>query len=147
MGEDFRSYSVTVDGPSNFLSQLQMIESNLQSFLSQIALNWRGDSFNHLSSEQQKCVNNIKNLNKQVLGLKDVVELINYHIRDLNEKERLEEENRRLYPHLYWYDSDGHRHTDHAVLSQIRANDREIARLKQELNRYVNQIKGITGGR
>ncbi len=146
MNEDFREYSVTTDGPNNFVSQLQVLESNLQSFLRQIAISWSGESFNNLSNEQMKCVNNVKNLSNQVVGLKDLVDLINYHIRDLNEKERLEEENRRLYPHLYWYDSDGDRHTDWAVKRQIDANKKEIARLINELNKYVIQMKGITGG-
>lgn len=146
MNEDFREYSVTTDGPNNFISQLQVIESNLQSFLSQIAMAWSGESFNNLSNGQRKCVNNIKNLSNQVIGLKDIVDLINYHIRDFNEKLRLEDENRRLYPHLYWYDSDGDRHIDRAVKRQIDANKREIARLISELNRYVTQMKGITGG-
>lgn len=146
MGEDFRSLYVTTDGPNNYLAELLVLQSNLQSFLGSLASNWSGRSYQHLVEEEKICITHFEKLQQKVRSLKDIVELINYHIRDLNEKERLEEENRRLYPDLYWYDSDGDQHTDYAVKRQIDANKERIRQLIIQLNQYVEQIKNITGG-
>ncbi len=146
MQEDFRSLSVSTDGPSNFSIQMGVIKSNLQSFLSQTSISWKGESFNHFSSEQRNCINSCKKLETQLQMLCDIIGLINEHIRDLNEKERLEEENRRLYPDLYWYDSDGDEHINRSIQRRIRANESMIDKLINNLNAYVSHIKSITGG-
>lgn len=147
MNEDFRSLSVSTDGPSNFSVQLRLVKSSLHSFLSQTSISWKGDSFNNLNSEQANCVNSCNKLETQLGILCDIINLINRHSSDLTEKERLEEENDRLYPNLYWYDSDGDEHINRSIQRRIRANERMIAKLISNLNMYVDNIKSLTGGK
>lgn len=145
MNEDFRPLSVSVNEAATFLGRMDMIVSGLQAFLSQTSVSWKGESFNNLCREQSNCVNSCKKLEGQVNTLYNIINLIKEHVSDLNSREKLEEENQRLYPDLYWYDSDGDRHTNRSIQRQIRANNQMIEHYNANLRRYVAEIQSLTG--
>lgn len=146
MSEDFRELSLMSQVATDFLTQLASVTGNLHSFMNQTSQYWRGNSFDHLISECSNCISDCDELRRLVSGFKNIMILINKHNEDHNMIDQLEEENRSLRPHLYWYDSDGDRHINRSVQRTIKLNNNKIRFLIKNLNSYVDQIKSITGG-